>query len=159
MLSPDEWHALSPHLDEALEMNDEERSIWLSWMRSRNPDVACRLEELLYEHRVLTTEGFLERRSAALPRASTPAGQMVGAYRLVSQIGQGGMSTVWLAERVDGRFERRVVVKFLNIALMGKVGEERFNREGRILGLLVHSNIAELIDAGISQTGQPYLVL
>jgi serine/threonine protein kinase/tetratricopeptide (TPR) repeat protein len=159
MLSPDEWHVLSPHLDKALEMNEGERCIWLSWLRSRDPEVARKLEALLFEHEVLEEEGFLERRSVDLPSASTPAGQTVGAYRLLSQIGRGGMSSVWLAERIDGRFERRVVVKFLNIALMGKVGEERFKREGRILGLLTHSNIAELIDAGVSQTGQPYLVL
>ena len=159
MLNPDEWHTVSLHLDKALEMNEEERSMWLSWLRSRDPDAACKLEDLLFEHQMLTKEGFLERRRVELPGAPTPSGQVVGAYRLLSQIGRGGMSTVWLAERIDGRFERRVVVKFLNIGLMGKVGEERFKREGRILGLLTHSNIAELIDAGVSQTGQPYLVL
>ena len=69
------------------------------------------------------------------------------------------MGTVWLAERNDGRFERRVAVKVLNIALMGKGGEERFKREGRILGRLTHPHIAELIDAGVSPAGQPFLVL
>ena len=78
---------------------------------------------------------------------------------LVSQIGQGGMSSVWLAERSDGRFERRVAVKFLNLALIGREGEARFKREGKILGLLVHPHIAELLDAGVSPAGQPYLVL
>jgi serine/threonine protein kinase len=78
---------------------------------------------------------------------------------VVSQIGQGGMSSVWLAERNDGRFERQVAVKFLNVALMGKGGEERFKREGNILGQLAHPHIAELLDAGVSQAGQPYLVL
>jgi hypothetical protein len=78
---------------------------------------------------------------------------------LISQIGHGGMSSVWLAERNDGRFERRVAVKFLNIALMGEIGEERFRREGRILGLLAHPHIAELVDAGVSEAGQPYLVI
>ena len=126
MLDPDEWHALSPHLDKALEMNDEERSIWLSWLHSRDPEVALQLEALLYEHRVLAEEGILERRSVELPSASTLADQTVGVYRLLSQVGHGGMSSVWLAERADGRFERQVGVKFLNIALMGKVGEERF---------------------------------
>jgi len=50
-------------------------------------------------------------------------------------------------------------VKFLNLALIGKGGEARFKREGKILGLLVHPHIAELIDAGVSPAGQPYLVL
>ena len=69
------------------------------------------------------------------------------------------MGSVWLAERNDARFERKVAVKFLKIALIGRAGEERFKREGIILGRLAHPNIAELIDAGISQLGQPYLVL
>jgi len=60
------------------------------------------------------------------------------------------MSSVWLAERNDGRFERQVAVKLVNIALMGK-GEERFKREGSILGQLAHPYTAELIDAGVSQ--------
>jgi serine/threonine protein kinase len=158
-LTPDQWHALSPHLDKALGMTDEERSIWLSSLRTQNPDVVDQLEMLFYEHRALTEEGFLERRSVELPSASTLAAQTLGVYTLVSQIGQGGMSSVWLAERNDGRFERQVAVKFLNIALMGKGGEERFKREGSILGHLAHSHIAELIDAGVSQAGQPYLVL
>src|ERR1700748_601724 len=105
MLTPDEWRELSPHLDEALGMNDDERAIWLSWLHSRNPDVALQLEALLYEQRVLAEDGFLEKRSIELPGASTPIGQIVGVYQLMSLIGQGGMSTVWIAERVDGLFE------------------------------------------------------
>ena len=87
------------------------------------------------------------------------AGQTVGAYRLVAAIGQGGMGTVWLAERSDGRFERKAAVKFLSTSLIGGGGEERFKREGAILGRLSHRNIAELMDAGVSSAGQPYLVL
>jgi serine/threonine-protein kinase len=117
------------------------------------------LELLLSEHRALSEKGFLEQRPVGLRGNPGLQGQTVGVYTLVSQIGQGGMGSVWLAERNDGRFERRVAVKFLNIALMGTGGEERFKREGRILALLVHAHIAELIDAGVSQVGQPYLIL
>ena len=157
--SPDQWQALSPRLDEALEMTDDERSTWLSTLRAENPSLARQLEILLQEHRELSEEGFLENRAIELPTAPVMAGQTLGVYTLVSQIGHGGMGTVWLAERSDGRFERRVAVKLLNGALMGKSGEERFKREGSILGRLRHPHIAELIDAGVTQTGQPYLVL
>jgi serine/threonine protein kinase/Tol biopolymer transport system component len=158
-LSPDQWQALSPRLDEALEMTDDERSTWLSSLKSENPTLAYQLEILLREHRQLSEEGFLEANALELPGGLGLAGQTLGVYTLVSQIGHGGMGTVWLAERTDGRFERRVAVKVLNFALMGKGGEERFKREGRILGRLRHPNIAELIDAGVSLTGQPFLVL
>jgi len=158
-LSPNQWQALSPHLDEALEMADDERAIWLSSLQSENPTLAYQLEILLGEHRDLSDEGFLEANALELPGEPGLAGETLGVYTLISQIGHGGMGTVWLAERNDGRFERRVAVKVLNIALMGKGGEERFKREGRILGRLTHSHIAELIDAGVSLTGQPFLVL
>src|SRR5467141_924348 len=158
-LSPEQWQALSPHLDQALEMTDDERWTWLSSLQSENPTLAYQLEILLREHRVLSEEGFLEASALELPEGPGLAGQTLGVYTLVSQIGHGGMGTVWLAERSDGRFERRVAVKVLNIALMGKGGEERFKREGRILGRLTHPHIAELIDAGVSLTGQPFLVL
>ena len=157
--SPNQWNALSPYLDKALEMKEEERLIWLSYIRTQYPALVDQLEILLREHRDLVEEGFLERCSVDLPSAPTLIAQTVGVYKLISQIGHGGMSSVWLAERNDGRFERQVAIKFLNIALIGKGGEERFKREGSILGQLGHPHIAELIDAGVSQAGQPYLVL
>ncbi len=85
-------------------------------------------------------------------------GQSYGTYTLISAIGHGGMGSVWLAHRNDGRFERKAAVKLLNLALMGQGGEERFKREGRILGQLSHPHIAELFDAGVSSGGRPYLV-
>src|SRR5208282_3691310 len=83
----------------------------------------------------------------------------LGPYTLISPIGQGGMGSVWLARRSDGRFERQAAVKFVNIALAGRAAEERFKREGTILGRLTHTHIAGLLDAGISSQGQPYLIL
>lgn len=68
------------------------------------------------------------------------------------------MGTVWLAERSDGRFQRRVAIKFLNFAV-AETGAERFKREGQIVGRLVHPHIAQMIDAGVTPAGQPYLVL
>jgi serine/threonine protein kinase len=158
-LSPEQWLFLSPHLDRALEMNVEELSAWLSALRAEASTLAHQVEMLLQEHRELSDQGFLERISVEFPGAADRAGQTLGVYSLVSQIGHGGMGSVWLAERNDGRFERRVAVKFLHMASMGKGGEERFKREGQILGLLRHPNIAELIDAGVSPAGQSYLIL
>jgi serine/threonine protein kinase/Tol biopolymer transport system component len=158
-LSPDQWRTLSPHLDKALGMSDEERSTWLSFLRDQDPLLADQLETLLSRHRTLNLEGFLRERSIGLPSESGLTGQSLGAYRLIEPIGQGGMSSVWLAERNDARFERKVAVKFLKIALIGKAGEQRFKREGIILGRLSHPNVAVLIDAGVSYAGQPYLVL
>lgn len=155
-LNSDQWQALSPYLEQALGMTEKERSVWMSSLHNSNPSLACQLEILLREHQALRKEDFLEKHSVSRPGL---AGQALGVYTLVSQIDQGGMGSVWMAERNDGRFDRRVAIKFLNVALIGETGEERFKREGRILALLVHPHIAELVDAGVSQAGQPYLVL
>jgi eukaryotic-like serine/threonine-protein kinase len=153
----DEWRLLSPLLDQALALEGEERQ---TWIRAQEPEIAYRLEILLLEHSVLASDGFLETGVVDLPStAATLAGQTIGAFEVISQIGQGGMGSVWLARRNDGRFERQVALKFLNIALLGKEGEDRFKREGKILALLAHRHIAELIDAGVSSAGHPYLVL
>jgi eukaryotic-like serine/threonine-protein kinase len=157
--SPDEWLAISPYLDQALTMFEDERVAWLRSLGDQNPALAAQLTELLDEHRLLVQEGFLEKRHFGLPESVGLAGQRLGPYTLISQIGQGGMGSVWLGERNDGRFERRVAVKFIHFALMGNGIEARFKREGSILGRLTHPHIAELVDAGVSAAGQPYLVL
>jgi serine/threonine-protein kinase len=158
-LSPDQWQALSPYLDQALALSDDERDAWLSRLGEQDPALAAQLGALLDEHRVLAQEGFLENGRFALPNSAGLAGQTLGPYTLISQIGQGGMGSVWLARRSDGRFERQAAVKFVSIALTGRATEERFKREGSILGRLIHPNIAELLDAGVSPGGQPYLIL
>src|ERR1022692_4328607 len=158
-LSPDQWQALSPYLDQALAMTDDARAAWLSSLGEQDPALAAQLGALLDEHRVLAQEGFLENGRFALPNSTGLAGQTLGPYTLISQIGQGGMGSVWLARRSDGRFERQAPVKFVSIALAGRATEERFKREGSILGRLTHPHIADLLDAGISSDGQPYLIL
>jgi eukaryotic-like serine/threonine-protein kinase len=156
------WKAVSPYLDRALDMEDEARAAWLTRLREDQPALAADLEHLLDERRAVLEEGFLESLDHPSSEPITIAGCTVGAYRLIAPIGQGGMGSVWLAERADGRFEGRAAVKLLNPSLMGASpshGEERFKREGSLLARLNHANIARLIDAGVSGDGQPYLVL
>lgn len=114
----------------------------------------------LQEHLALARPGFMENSVTVTPeKAVGTRGQPIGPYTLISPVGQGGMGSVWLAQRSDGRFERQVAVKFLHASLVGQGNEDRFTREGAILGRLAHPHIAELIDAGVSQAGIPYLVL
>jgi eukaryotic-like serine/threonine-protein kinase len=158
-LGPEQWKALSPYLDQALEVPPDQRGAWLDTLKRENPSLAGDLLLLLKEHRALDVEGFLQTAPGTPIHPPSLVGQTVGAYTLVSPIGQGGMGTVWLARRSDSRFEGRAAVKFLNVALLGRGGEARFKREGSILASLAHPNIAHLLDAGVTATGQPYLVL
>ena len=157
VLSQDRWRVVSPHLDRALELTGDERAAWIEALRAEDPVLATDLVALLDERAALSREGFLAG-AVPIPPPSL-AGQTIGAYTLESLIGRGGMGSVWLARRADGRYEGRVAVKLLNANLVGGAGEARFKREGRILARLVHPHIAHLIDAGVSAGGQPYLVL
>src|SRR5262249_1766199 len=156
---PERWRVVSPHLDEVLELPEAERASWLSRLRLRDPTLADDVEALLEERGMLSREAFLVK-PASLPRpAASLSGQTFGAYTLVSLIGHGGMGNVWLARRSDGRFEGEAAVKLLNASLVGRAGEERFRREGNFLARLADPHISRLLDAGVSPSGQPYLVL
>ncbi len=151
------WQRASRLLDQALDLPHHQLDTWLGELRAADSDAAADVEALLLEHRQLNDEGFLD---GGLPSIDVPlAGVTLGGYTLVSPIDQGGMGSVWLAERSDGRFEGRAAVKLLNASLLGREGEARFRREGTVLAKLTHPHIARLIDAGVSRAGQPYLVL
>jgi serine/threonine protein kinase len=153
------WRELSPYLDRALQLAGEERAAWLQSLRAENPALAADLEYFLTQQQLLAQEGFLEGSPASVLNHAFLAGQAVGAYVLEALIGRGGMGSVWLARRGDGRFEGKVAIKLLSAALIGQTGEERFRREGRMLARLTHPNIARILDAGVTSGGQPYLVL
>ena len=157
-LNAQQWREISPYLDHALSLPEEDRLNWLDSFRASKPALAELLQNLLEEHRILAKKSFLERPLHEVVGESFLEGQTIGAYTLISPIGHGGMGSVWLAQRCDGRFERRVAVKFLRFAVEAH-GAERFRREGRILGQLAHPHIAELIDAGVTSKEEPYLVL
>jgi serine/threonine-protein kinase len=158
-LDPERWRILSPYLDEALELPSALQGVWLEAMREKDHVLAEALEEYLQEHRQLQQERFLEAGAPEPPVKPTLAGQQMGAYTLREKIGQGGMGGVWLAERTDGRYQGVAAVKLLNASLLGHEAEARFQREGEVLARLRHPHIAHLIDAGVSSSGQPYLVL
>src|SRR5262252_7402363 len=155
----DRWQRACPHLDRLLDLSTSEREKYLEGLGAEDPLTAADVRALLTEHHLLTVEGFLAAPPAIRPPEATLAGLSFGPYTLVSPIGHGGMGSVWLAERSDGRFTGHAAVKLLNAALLGRSAEKRFRREGTILARLAHPHIARLIDAGLSLTGQPYLVL
>jgi len=160
-ISRDRWEALSPLFDQALELPEAERSGWLEAQRQSDPGLAAALEELLHHEARLDPEGFLspDVRPGLPSQLISLAGRMLGPWMLERPLGQGGMGTVWLARRADGRFEGQAAVKLLNLALVSATGQERFRREGSVLARLTHPGIARLLDAGVSPAGQPYLVL
>jgi serine/threonine-protein kinase len=150
----DRWRDLEPLLDHALTLPPAERAAWLETLRAHSPQVAAELSVLLSGEDAADRRGFL-----AEPPVVGLAGLELGPYTLERPLGQGGMGSVWLARRTDGRFEGQAAVKLMNLAFVTPTGQERFRREGTALARLTHPGIARLLDAGVAPSGQPYLVI
>jgi tetratricopeptide (TPR) repeat protein len=152
------WAVVSPLLDELLEVDDRCRAQRLAEIRADDPQSADDLEALLAQRTAVERESFLAGAAVELVGEAS-ANEVVGNYTLERAIGQGGMGTVWLARRSDGRFEGEVAVKLLKGGMFDAAAQERFRREGAILARLRHPGIAHLLDAGITVSAQPFLVL
>jgi tetratricopeptide (TPR) repeat protein len=157
--SDDRWAHLSELLDRALDLSAGERVAWLAELEQRDPLIAAELIALLAG---MNERGFDQFLAGDVPKpAAVQAmiGRRVGPYAIDAEIGSGGMGSVWRATRADGQFEGYVAIKFVHTAWLGSAGEQRFRREVRLLARLNHPHIARLIDAGMLDDGQPWLVL
>jgi serine/threonine protein kinase len=168
-LSNEDLILLSRLLDEVLELDQQDWAAWLEHLDQRLPHIAPRVRALLARDSDGAHASFLltlpkhlatlNGPAAAEGAAPRQAGDVVGPYRLQREIGQGGMSSVWSAIRVDAQIKRLVALKLPHVQLSHLRFAERFVRERDILAALTHPNIARLYDAGVSAEGQPYLAM
>ena len=162
-LSVLDWHRLNRLLAAALELEGEARGVWLRALPASETDLLPLLQQLLSSKDLTETAQFAvplpARAWAEAPVATEQAGQLLGPYRLLRELGVGGMGTVWLAERADGAFERQVALKLPRAEWIDRGLAQRFARERAMLASLNHPNIAQLYDAGWSESGRPYLAL
>jgi serine/threonine-protein kinase len=86
-------------------------------------------------------------------------GRSIGAWKIVSVIGHGGMGAVYAVERGDGAYAQRAALKLIRASADSPAAHERFLRERQILAGLQHANIATLLDGGFSTGGEPYFVM
>ncbi len=156
-VSPD-WQRLKELVSDAQGLASAERRAFLV--------DACDGDELLLKEALnllghaADTDGFLNQ--SALPEVGggpLEAGTEVGAFRIVSPIGAGGMGDVYLAERADGTYEEQVAVKVIRMAGGPAELRDRFLSERRLMAELRHPNIARLLDAGSLEDGRPYFVM
>ena len=150
------WQRLSPLLDALLELPADQREEHLRTLRDEDPALAAELERLLTLD--AGDASFLDTPAMALP-SGVMAGARLGPYRLERLLGEGGMGQVWLAERADGMYERKVALKLLRPGLANPQLRQRFDREREILARFAHPHIARLLDAGVAEHGQPWLAL
>ena len=161
-LPAEHWRSLSQLLDEALALPETDRIAWAEKLSSEHASLKPLLEELFARPASVSTADLVGTLpSFALPEheAERVPGTSVGPYRLIREIGRGGMGAVWLAERADGLMKREVALKLPILAASRAALAERFAREREILAPLVHPHIARLYDAGFADDGQPFLAL
>ncbi len=163
------WPRVSALLDMALELPAEQRISWIESATIETAEIKSQVSALLTD--TAPADALLCKSpdlSAALLEEAQRCQQieielqpdrLIGSYRLLRELGRGGMGAVWLAQRVDGKFKREVALKFPYAGPRQRELTERLIRERNILARLEHPNIARLYDADVTASGQPFLVL
>ena len=147
----------------ALEVPDADgRDAYLREACAGHPELLGRLRELLSAHE--GSQGPLDRRptaaqgdTAAAPHAEGP-GTVIGPYKLIEQIGEGGMATVWMAQQTEP-VKRLVAIKLVKPGMDSKQVLARFEAERQALALMDHPNIARVLDGGTTPAGRPFFVM
>ncbi|MDX6611407.1 MAG: eukaryotic-like serine/threonine-protein kinase, partial [Blastocatellia bacterium] len=161
----DEWSKIEALLQAALELPPAARSGFVEEHSRNSPDVRREVESLLaYEEQA---DGFLGAPALAFSAdffddegsGNARAGQTVGNYRIIREVGHGGMGAVFLAERADGEFHQQVALKVVRRTFADSELARRFRRERQILASLNHPNIARLLDGGVSADGEPFFAM
>jgi tetratricopeptide (TPR) repeat protein len=162
-VTPEEWRAVKDLFAEAQELSPPERVGFLDRVCFGNPERRRQVESLLASADgswSLLDEPPAAFAAAALPEdADTRIGQRVGAYEIVSEIGRGGMGSVYLARRADGQFEQTVALKLIKRGMDTDAVLARFRYEREILARLHHPYIAQLYDGGATEQGVPYFAM
>ena len=169
-MNTDRWPQIEAALDELLELPAERRRPRLAEIAAGDPELGRELEPFLVQdgESAGPLDDSLETYAAAVfedatigvgePGAEGPEpGSQIGPYRVLSEIGHGGMGSVLLAERTDGEFEHQVALKVVRGGRRDIA--ERFRHERQILARLRHPNIATLFDGGTTGGGDPYFAM
>lgn len=174
-MNKDQWQQIEKIFYAAMELPRDEREAFISQTCAGDEELLREVQALLAANQ--DAESFLDSpvnmpphsgtfsptlvmpHSAANAGAAAESGVRIGAYRLIREIGRGGMGAVWLAERADGQFYQQVAVKLLHAGSENEEVIRRFRHERQILASLDHPNIARLLDGGTTEDGRPYFVM
>lgn len=161
------WQRVEAVFDEAFELPPQARPAFLDGACGDDAELRARVEAMLSATSL--TGGILETPvmdgAAAVfvdvsARPPEPvAGDVIGRYRIVERIGEGGMGSVYMAERADGAFEQRVALKLIRSGMAHDDFLRRFLRERQIVARLEHAHIARLVDGGADEQGRPFFAM
>jgi len=158
-MTAERWSEVKPVLARLLEADERDRPALLDELCGSDAELRRAVESLLS----LEAQADDLLNSAIAPgaalRAESPAPSTIGPYRVVNEIGRGGMGVVYLGERGDGAYQKRVAIKLVTSGMRHAGLERRFRRERQILAQLEHPGIARLLDGAATADGQPYFVM
>src|ERR1051326_1141327 len=161
VMRPEEHRLVMKILGEAIEHQPESREPFVDQACAGNDALRQEVGRLLAQY--TSAAEFLEESplaSAARERdGQSMIGEQVGLYRIVSEIGRGGMGAVFLAERADQQFTKRAAIKLIKRGMDTDFVVQRFRNERQILANLDHPNIARLLDGGTTDSGLPYFIM
>lgn len=165
-LNPDRWHQIDHLFRQALELPQDQRAVFIE--AAAGDDLSLRKEvEMLLAAEIdardylgESVDAFAEPLMPGLRAAleSSDVGQHIGPYRIIKEIGRGGMGAVYLAERDDDQFHHQVALKRIKRGMDTDEIVRRFRYERQILASLQHPNIARLLDGGVSEE-RPYFAM
>jgi serine/threonine protein kinase len=161
-MTPDRWQEIKRAFDDAMALAPPARGEFLRRFRELDPELCSEVESLILSYDA--NPRFLESPAVGTGcldvLATEPwVGRVLGVYRVVELVGEGGMGAVYRAVRADALYERPVAVKVIRSALSAEYFLRRFENERQILARLDHPNIARLLDAGASEESIPYVVM
>ena len=163
-MTSDRWKEIEGIFERALELPADERAVFVQ--RNCNGDDKLRreVESLLESH--ASAGSFIDEPSLFIAdeelkdnEGETPVGQFIGAYRIIREIGRGGMGAVYLAERADQQYKKQVAIKLIKRGMDTDSVLRHFRNERQILAGFNHPNIARLFDGGTTEDGLPYFIM
>jgi tetratricopeptide (TPR) repeat protein len=156
-MEPQQWQRVKQILGEALDLDPGERRSFVEAACGGEPEVRSQVESFLAAED--EAGDFIEEPVFAETGRPLAEGQRVGVWRVLHEIGRGGMGAVYLAERADEEFEKRVALKVIRRSAGAEEIVRRFRTERQILAGLDHPHIARLLDGGTTEDDRPYLVM
>lgn len=159
VISSVKWDRIQQVFEEASQLPPGQRTEWLSEVCQGDRTLFLQVESLLLS--LEQESGLLEKQVASYANmVATVPPERVGPYRILSEIGHGGMGAVYLAERADEQYRRQVAIKIIRSFSAPPLElVRRFRMERQILASLQHVNIAQMLDGGVTDDGIPYIAM
>ncbi|MGH9162811.1 MAG: protein kinase domain-containing protein [Vicinamibacteraceae bacterium] len=163
-MDPERWQRITAIFHDVLQHDRQHRAAILEEACASDPALSEEIERLLRAHdrapHVIGTSAFEDAVQRLIEQPEPSAvGRRFGPYKVVAELGRGGMGAVYLAERADDQYEKRAAIKLVKRGMDTDAVLAQFRQERQILARLEHPNIARLLDGGTTDEGLPYFVM